>query len=447
MRMQSMLSCSGRRRRDRARVRLSIFGSLFLSLCLLAQGKPAVFRPTHYVTQYFINQDIVEIPFEYVQHQILIHGDITGKKNLTFLFDTGATAPVLDKSIGPVGARMGDTRIKEAEGETTGQSVLLDEIRLGKENERVSVRSIPTLLTDISQLGRLLERKIDGIVGITFLAGFVTEIDYANHMLRFYNPRNYTVATRTPDDQRTFLFSLLPTNGNLPASTLLLAGELHEKYDYNFLLDTGFGGYLSVAQSAALESGLVKPETPRVAVTNFSVTRRFRSDKIRASYLMLGTINLSGRIVQVDMRNKDIYGQAGIVGNRLLQNYKVTLDYPRKKLWLERVTDRQEPDEVETPTLGLSIKADGKVMRVEKVARYSPAHHAGVKPGDSILAINGEPSDSFTPTQAMHLLSAPHGATTLALKRGVDPNLGTGGETYTLTLTPASPVDWTAGAE
>jgi len=314
---------------------------------------------------------------------------------------------------------------------------------MGDQNGKVSAHNIEALVMDLSHLSKALRRKLDGIIGISFLAGYVTEIDYTAHVLRFYSPKNYTISTRKPDGQRTFLMDLMPGDLTRPDSTLLIAGKLHPKYDYSFLLDTGFGGFISVAQSAAEESGLLKPDTPRVEVTNFSVSRAFRSDKIRAAYMTLGPLNLTGRIVQVDVRNGDTYGQSGIVGNRLLQNYRVTLDYPRKKLWLEQITDHPEPDEAEKPSFGLKVRAEGRLLRVEHVERASPGQQSGIRPGDCILSINGDTLRTLTPLQAQNLIRVPHGATTLVVQHGADPNLGTGGDTVTLTLTPAAPVDWT----
>jgi hypothetical protein len=40
------------------------------------------------------------------------------------------------------------------------------------------------------------------------------------------------------------------------------------------------------------------------------------------------------------------------------------------------------------------------------------------------------------------LLLAVHGDVRLQLERGADPNLGTGGEIYTRTVTASSPLDW-----
>lgn len=414
---------------------------LVITMFLLAANTPA-HAQAKFITEYQLDRDVIEVPFEYKNHQIIVRGEAEDKKDLTFLFDTGASSPVLEKSLGLTGTHIKDTVIQEAEGVTAAESIWLSKMALNGKEGSTRVTNIAVLLTDLSQMSRLLGVKIDGIVGITYMAGYVTEIDYARRVLRFFDSRRVALSGRKPDNQRTFLFDLSPANPTRVAPSVLLSGKLHEKYDYSFLLDSGYGGYISVAQAAAQESGLFKEGTPRIPSTSYSVSRRFVTNKIRAGFLMLGEVNLSGRIISVDVRNNDTYGQTGIVGNRFLQNYRVILDYQRHKLWLERVTEKEEPDEAEKPSLGITVRADGNSIRVEKIAKNSPAQRAGLRPGDMIVSVNGQSLATLSTAQALNLLASPQGRTTLALVRGVDPNLGTPGEPLNLTLDPSSPLDW-----
>jgi hypothetical protein len=233
--------------------------------------------------------------------------------------------------------------------------------------------------------------------------------------------------------------SLADTDPKRSTSNLLVSGKLHTSYDYDFILDTGFGGYVSVARAAAELSGLLKNGTARIPTESFSVSHRFPSDKIRASYLMLGEINLSNRIIQVDTRNGDSYGQSGIVGNRLLQNYRLVLDYPRHKLWLERTTAKEERDEADKPILGLAVRTDGGVIHVVRVAHASPAAHAGIQEGDAILRIDGLSVEDIGMSTALAVLSSPDGPTDLELRHDGGP---AGSGPSTVKLVPASPLDW-----
>jgi len=405
----------------------------------LAQGTQGQIR---FRSEYMQDREIVEVPFEYVNHQIVVKGEADTKKDLTLLFDTGASAPVFDKSLGLTSYHIADSVIHEAEGASKGETVWIDNLRLPGKEGGVKVHNIAVLLTDLSQVSRIIGRKVDGVIGLSFMLGYVIEADYEKRLLRFFSPRTVSVAQRRPDNQRTFLLDLIRPAGKRESLQVRVTGKLHLKYDYDFLLDTGFGGYVSVAQSAAQEAGLLKANTPRIPIISYSASRQFRSYKIRAPFLMIGDINLSGRIIQVDIRNNDAYGQGGILGNRFLQNYRMTLDALHSKLWLERVTTREEPDDAEKPSLGLSIRTNGRATTIERVARFSPADFSGVRPGDVLIAINGIAIQGMPTAQIANMLASPRGATVLALSRGANPQDGTGGDYYNLTLQPSSPLDW-----
>ena len=416
---------------------------LVFFLCCFGLGpQNAIRAQARFVTEYMLDRDSVEVPFEYKDHQIFITGTLEDHKNLTFLFDTGASAPVIDRALDFHGYKLADTTIQEAEGSTSAETIWISDMMVGAVTNQAHVHNLAVLVTDLSQISRVLGRKVDGIIGIPFCAGFVTEIDYEKHVLHFYNPRTYSIAQRVGDNLHSFVFNVTPMNVKRPSSTLLISGQLHDKYDYDFLFDTGFGGYLSVAHAAAQESGLIKEETPRVASVSYGVTRSFKSEKIRASFLMLGSINLSGLVIAVDYRNNDVIGQTGIIGNRLLQNYRVTLDYPHKKLLLERRTTKEEPDDAETPSFGLIIRTANKTVVVATVRKNSPAFRAGMRAGDEIVSINAHDVNQMSVDEVTSLLAAGTGTATLKITPAIDPNLGTRTKAYTVTLAPVSPLDW-----
>ena len=407
-------------------------GWLLVGSCMSVEAQSKL------LTEFTMNAPTVDVPFVYTQHQIIIHGEAGGKKELTLLFDTGASVPVFDTSLELEGYNFPDITVQEADGSSNARAVLLGDLSVGQDTQSVRAQNLGVLLTDLTQVSKLVGRRIDGIVGLSFMAGFVVEIDYAKKNLRFMSPRRFTITDRKPDNQSNFLLPLVDSNPKRPTSNLLISGKLLGDYDYDFILDTGFGGYVSVAQAAAQLSGLIKADTVRIPGESFSVSHRFHSDKIRASFLMLGNINLSNRIIQIDTRNGDNYGQNGIIGNRLLQNYRLILDYARHKLWLERTTSKEEPDDAAKPTLGLTVRTEAGTVHVVRVAPSSPAARAGVQSGDEILRIDGLSIGVIGVQTAIAVLASPDGPTDLEVKHAGSDGI----RLATVKLVPASPLDW-----
>ena len=81
----------------------------------------------------------------------------------------------------------------------------------------------------------------------------------------------------------------------------------------------------------------------------------------------------------------------GLLGYSLLKHFRIALDYPRHLLWLDPsqgdVADR--PEEYCHP--GLQLESVGGAVRVFAVAGGSPAARAGVRAGDELVALDGEP--------------------------------------------------------
>lgn len=397
----------------------------------------ALSQETKFITEYRLDRETVDVPFEYVNHLILIKAQINDRKDLTFIFDTGASTLVLEKSLGITGTHIADTQFREAEGMTKAEAVWIDRVSMGAVGSAAQVRNVSTLLTDLAQMSKILERPLGGIIGMTCMAGYTVEIDYEKKRLRFLPSRLYTVTTRKPDNKSTFLFDLKPVGDKDKISTHTVTGFLHPEYDQEFLVDSGYAGYLTIGGIAAQTAGILKTTTPRISSFAYSVSRKFQTLKIRTPFLKVGELDLKGKIISIDYRNDDAFGQFGIMGNRLLQNFRVTLDFQRKKLWLERTVEKEkeEQDEAEHLSLGITIRTDGTTVVLETVPPNSPASKLGLRPGDKLLAIDGVTLDRLTTPQIANLLANPKKETRL---RCVD-KFGTEHEA---TVPASSPLDW-----
>ncbi len=393
-------------------------------------------------TTYRLDRDMVEVPFEYYQHQIIIKAKVNDKADLTFMLDTGATSVVLHKGAGVKAEKTGTTEFREAEGKSLADTVNLEEVTFGNNEAEAHIGNLPAMVTNLGNLSRALAKKIDGIMGIAAIAGYIVEFDYAKKVVRLYLSRKKSIAENKPDNKKTFMFDLTPMNLTSSISVMLLKGRLHDSYDYDFLFDTGFGGHITISNTAASAAGQLKENTPRIEAGAYSLNRKFNTVKIRTPYLMIGEINYTGHAVQIDYRNQGEVGLFGIIGNRFFQNYRVTLDYTKRKLWLERNDSPEDFDESEKPSFGITLRTTTTSYRVDRVAAKSPAHTAGIRPGDTITAINGKPLAQYTHEEILQSIHTPTLETTLTIVPGVDPNLGVQFKEVVVKMKPGIPFDW-----
>jgi predicted metalloprotease with PDZ domain len=80
---------------------------------------------------------------------------------------------------------------------------------------------------------------------------------------------------------------------------------------------------------------------------------------------------------------------AGNIGNRLLERFKVTLDYERRQMWLEpgRLYPRRDP----MSRSGIQLVRYADTVRVAAVLVGSAAEQAGLRADDVVTALDGKP--------------------------------------------------------
>lgn len=96
------------------------------------------------------------------------------------------------------------------------------------------------------------------------------------------------------------------------------------------------------------------------------------------------------------------------MGQRILQRFTTTHNYPRSRIVLEPNADSFKPFAPRT-TFGLSLISDGPnytTFTVTAVLRDSPAASIGFKVGDVLATIDDKPAASWTLGQVRTALAA-----------------------------------------
>lgn len=76
----------------------------------------------------------------------------------------------------------------------------------------------------------------------------------------------------------------------------------------------------------------------------------------------------------------------GMIGNDLLRRFNITLNYPKKEIYLQPNTHYRDP--FDYSYTGLIIYLINGRVEITDIIKNSPAEKAGFKKGDAILAIN-----------------------------------------------------------
>jgi hypothetical protein len=161
-----------------------------------------------------------KIPFRlYRNYMILVEGRIGPLDGLTFLIDTGASAPVLSTH---TARRLGlKTRSRKAVAygrEIETKSAIIRDLHLG----RTQLGPVPVLIANVASLLPQIGNRIDAIIGMNSLIRVPFRIDFEARMMTLRPPDSLPAS------------SPIEVQAGLPVITVLLEGE-----PVRLLLDTG----------------------------------------------------------------------------------------------------------------------------------------------------------------------------------------------------------------
>ena len=318
------------------------------------------------------------IPFDLINNHIYANGTINGKP-ARFLVDTGGTnllTPAAAKKFGLAGegklaaSGVGDERVDLSLAHA-------GEVRVGD-----AVLAKPVFyIVDLGDLPKVEGVPADGLVGYEMFRRFGVEIDYAHHRLVMSDPLRFV----PPAGAHAIPFQL---DDRIPIVTGTLDG-----LPMRMSIDTGSRSSLTLHAPFARDNHLVdKYHAAPEAVMGWGVGGASRSRPARFGTLTIGDVRVDGIAGDMYLGTKGAFTSPDLTGNLgggVLRRFDVAFDYAKKLMYLAPNADAGKPDAFDRS--GLWLLGDGDAFKVVDVAEGGAAQKAGMRNGDRVLAIGGEP--------------------------------------------------------
>ncbi|MFL5966391.1 MAG: pepsin/retropepsin-like aspartic protease family protein [Gaiellaceae bacterium] len=268
----------------------------------------------------------LDVPFELVENQVVAGFTIGGRGPYVCLLDTAVDPSVVDLALArELGLDVRDDAPGEAAGQGSEPTAFypseLPDVRLGE----FEVGDVEAVAADLSGLGSKLNRPLHAILGQSFFDGHVVQFDYRNRRVRF-NAHSFERGVRADIEGAADLTPIVTVHVN--AATVPV------------VLDTGssltLGIYLESVEKLGLGEAFASA-TPRA-----SMGARGHIDAYEGAVhsLALGDVHLSpAAVVFLPRAHVDPTPRAlGNLGNGFLQHTVLTLDYPRRELYIAAAT-------------------------------------------------------------------------------------------------------------
>jgi len=363
---------------------------------------------------HFVADDAEWIPFTLYQDRYIYMPCVVNGVETELLLDSGAGITVLDKSFAdqlglagksPVTAR--GTSGTQAATLTDGVDITFGDIHL--ENLTVAV-------IDLSDLTKRFNRSMPVIMGKELFNNAIVDIDYPNRRLTFHDAEGFAY------EETGHSLEMHPTrNGKR-----LVEMRVENLPPALFQVDTGGGGSVDLFHAYTSEHGLLD-NRERVSTCYGGGV----GGMIEAKVAVLESIDFAGFHIENVPAGFAPPGEggfgtsdyAGNLGAGIFTRFRLIFDFTRNRLHVEPGPE-WDTKPFKRNRLGLATNfADGQV-KVMHVAKGSPAEKAGIKAGDAIETVNGEPLTEANRSATMREASRAPAGTTATLKLADGRELG-----------------------
>jgi Aspartyl protease len=263
----------------------------------------------------------MDVAFDLVENQVVAEIEIAGRGPFLCLLDTAVAPSVVDLALaGELDLVVQADLPGEAAGQGSEATTFYPSELVGVRLGEIEVGDVEAVALDLSRLGSKLNRPLHAILGQSFFEGRVVQLDYPNRRVRL-DPDGFEHGVRA---------DIVGGADLTPAVTVQVNGA-----GVPVVLDTGssltLGIYLDSVEKLGLAQALADA-TPRA-----SMGARGHVDAREGvvDSLVFGDVELSpAGTVFLPRANGDPTDALGNLGNGFLQHTVLTLDYPRRELFV-----------------------------------------------------------------------------------------------------------------
>lgn len=319
------------------------------------------------------------VPFDFIDNRVFVDVRLNGQGPFHFILDTGSGGVALYRSV----ADRLHLNVKDA-GEGSG---------VGEKTVRYGSTRVATLQCgDLTFTGVAVDvfpdgdsdqvfgtAPVDGIFGEDVFEHVVVKHDYLRKLLTFTLPAAYD-----------YKGSGSIVHFGLPAQIPVVDAEL-DGVRGRFGVDTGARSSLLLYGPFVAQNNLVQKYNAMLqGVTGWGIGGPVRSLLARAKELAIGDVSVHDLVIRLSTQKGGLTtasSMAGLIGPDVLSQFDVTFDYARSRIIFEKNANYGRRDSYDRA--GVWMGQAGKHFGVVDVIAGGPASEAGVKTGDTILAIDG----------------------------------------------------------
>jgi hypothetical protein len=265
------------------------------------------------------------------------------------------------------------------------------EVDFAKSNSLVlpglTVENLDFYINNYEILSSVYGEKIDGIIGYSFLSKYIVKINFDSLLIQVFSPGKIKYENKG--------FLLHPLFTALPIQPLAIKDS--RSMVANFYFDTGAGLCFLISQQFQHDSLLLQKKRKPVSIQVQGLGGKKQMFLTIIKEVKIGPYRF--RKVPTDILDDEFNATSypfigGLIGNDLLRRFNLTLNYPKKEIFLLPNSHFRDPFDYSYTGLSMYV-VDGTIY-VDDVIKGSPAEKGGLQKDDVVLGINNNFSNDIS---------------------------------------------------
>ena len=337
-----------------------------------------------------------EIPFEYVNHFIIIKVYINGFFPCNFIFDTGAEHTLITKK--EISDILGIQYEKEfkvigADLKTVMTAYLAKKVQYKLFNGIEAEQDVLVLADDYINLDDYTGMQIHGILGADAFLNGVVKIDYDQKKIQFIKSEYFNVKLKK--------YTKIPINISKSKPYINVESKISDTNTVNIKLLMDTGANLGILLYPNDSIGLSIPPKTINGSLGAGLGGQLFGVIGRINALNIGSYNFGSLPCTFQALDTllvfNTSSRNGIIGNVILERFNLIIDYNKEQLYLSPNKNFKQPFLVDKS--GLSLISSGvhhQTFIIQHVQPNSPASEVDIKKGDIILKVGWLSANFFS---------------------------------------------------